>query len=38
MLMEIGSMVLRQPAVPVSEITLNMLKQHEQNLSAVLKG
>jgi multiple sugar transport system substrate-binding protein len=38
MLTDIGSAVLRQPAVPASEITKRMLTGYEQKLSAMLKG
>jgi ABC-type glycerol-3-phosphate transport system substrate-binding protein len=38
MLLDIGSSVLRQPAVSPSDIALQMLNEYEQKLSAVLKG
>src|SRR5687767_2510447 len=38
MLLDIGSSVLRQPAVAVSEITERMLAEYEYKLAAVLKG
>ena len=38
MLLDIGSSVLRQPAVAVSEITKRMLAEYEYKLAAVLKG
>jgi multiple sugar transport system substrate-binding protein len=38
MLLDIGSTVLRQPAVAVSEITERMLAEYENKLAAVLKG
>ena len=38
MLLDIGSTVLRQPAVAVSEITERMLAEYENKLTAVLKG
>jgi hypothetical protein len=38
MLLDIGSSVLRQPAVAVSEITKRMLTEYEYKLAAVLKG
>lgn len=38
MLLDIGSAVLRQPTVSPSNITLQMLNDYEQKLSAVLKG
>jgi len=38
MLLDIGSSVLRQPAVAVSEITKRMLAEYEFKLAAVLKG
>jgi multiple sugar transport system substrate-binding protein len=38
MLLDIGNAVLRQPTVSPSDITIQMLSEHEQKLSAVLKG
>ena len=38
MLLDIGSMVLRQPTVAPSDIAMPMLEQYDQKLSAVLKG
>ncbi|HSA99714.1 MAG TPA: extracellular solute-binding protein [Anaerolineales bacterium] len=38
MLLDIGKAVLRQPTGSPSDITLQMLKDYEQRLSAVLKG
>lgn len=38
MLTDIGSSVLRQPAIPASEITKRMLVEYEQKLAAMLKG
>jgi ABC-type glycerol-3-phosphate transport system substrate-binding protein len=38
MLLDIGSSVLRQPTVSPSNISLQMLDDYEQKLSAVLKG
>ena len=38
MLLDIGSMVLRQPTVAPSDIAMPMLDQYDQKLSAVLKG
>ena len=38
MLADIGSTVLRQPAVSASEITERMLAEHEQKLDTLLKG
>ena len=38
MLTDIGSAVLRQPAIPASEITERMLAEYEQKLAAMLKG
>jgi multiple sugar transport system substrate-binding protein len=38
MLTDIGSAVLRQPAIPASEITGCMLAEYEQKLAAMLKG
>ena len=38
MLLDIGSMVLRQPTVSPSDVAMSMLEQYAQNLSAVLKG
>ena len=38
MLADIGSTVLRQPAVPASEITERTLIEYEQKLAAMLKG
>jgi ABC-type glycerol-3-phosphate transport system substrate-binding protein len=38
MLLDIGNAVLRQPTASPSDITLRMLNEHEQKLSAVLKG
>ena len=38
MLLDIGSMVLRQPTVPPSDVAMPMLEQYAQKLSAVLKG
>jgi len=38
MLLDIGSTVLRQHSLPPSEITMRMLTEYEQKLSAVLKG
>ena len=38
MLLDIGTSVLRQPALAVSEITERMLAEYEYKLAAVLKG
>ena len=38
MLTDIGSAVLRQPAVPASEITERMLSEYEIKLTSMLKG
>jgi len=38
MLTDIGSAVLRQPAVPASEITERMLSEYEVKLTSMLKG
>ncbi len=38
MLTDIGSTVLRQPAVPASEIAARMLAEYEQKLAVMLKG
>ncbi len=38
MLLDIGNAVLRQPTASPSDITLRMLNEHEQKLSAVLRG
>ena len=38
MLLDISSMVLRQPTVAPSDIAMPMLEQYQQKLSAVLKG
>jgi ABC-type glycerol-3-phosphate transport system substrate-binding protein len=38
MLLDIGTAVLRQPTASPSDITVRMLSEHEQKLSAVLKG
>lgn len=38
MLLDIGNAVLRQPTASPSDITMRMLNEHEQKLSAVLKG
>lgn len=38
MLLDIGSSVLRQPAISVPEITRRMLDEYEYKLAAVLKG
>jgi multiple sugar transport system substrate-binding protein len=38
MLLDIGSMVLRQPTVSPSAVAMQMLNDYEQKLSAVLKG
>jgi multiple sugar transport system substrate-binding protein len=38
MLNDIGSMVLRQPSTPASEITQHMLAEYEQKLATLLKG
>lgn len=38
MLLDIGTMVLRQPTVSPSDVAKQMLDEYEQKLSAVLKG
>jgi multiple sugar transport system substrate-binding protein len=38
MLLDIGNAILRQPTASPSDIAMRMLKEHEQKLSAVLKG
>jgi multiple sugar transport system substrate-binding protein len=38
MLTDIGSSVLRQPAIPATEITKHMLAEYENKLAAMLKG
>jgi len=38
MLLDIGSMVLRQPTSSPSDVAMSMLEQYAQKLSAVLKG
>ena len=38
MLLDIGNSVLRQPAASPSDVSMQMLEEYEQKLSAVLKG